>query len=424
MALTPTGYKPRLADKEIARMLGVFGAVNIEGPKWCGKTWTAENHSNSEMKVADSAGPVSNRDLILMDIRNALKGDVPHLIDEWQEVPRIWDSVRTEIDRSPEKGRFLLTGSSVPKRSEYVHSGAGRIGSVRMRTMTLFETGDSDARVSLKGLFDSGIQMTDCGETTLDRLVDLTIRGGWPGALGLDRDDYGIIPRSYVRSAVEDACRLDGGIRNERKMSMLLRSLSRNESTLAGNTTISRDMKSFDDENIAIETYYDYIDRLDRIHLIDDTPSFRPNLRSDVRVGKAPKRHLTDVSLAIAALGLSRDMLIGDLKTFGFMFESLCEHDLGLYAEYAGWKLFHYRDGRGREIDAVVETDDGRWGAFEVKLGPDQIDAAASNLIKVRDLFEKEGSPPSVMCVICGMSKYAYMRPDGVCVVPITALGP
>ena len=184
MTLTPFGYKPRLIDAHIERMLGAFGAVSIEGPKWCGKTWTAENHSNSEMKVADSSGPIRNRDIVLSDIAKALSGESPRLIDEWQEVPRIWDAVRTDVDSNPKKGRFILTGSSVPKRESYIHSGAGRIGTVKMDTMTLFETGDSDGKVTLKNILDGRMEMVRCGEASLNHLIDLTIRGGWPGSVG------------------------------------------------------------------------------------------------------------------------------------------------------------------------------------------------------------------------------------------------
>lgn len=424
MVLTPIGYRPRLVDERISHMLGLFGAVSIEGPKWCGKTWTAENHANSEIKLTDSAGPMSNRDYVSADVRRAFQGESPHLIDEWQDVPQIWDSVRNEVDKGQKKGRFLLTGSSVPKREGFSHSGAGRIGTVTMHTMSLYEMGDSDCRVSLKELFNKGIEMTECGDVTLEHLIHLTARGGWPGLIGQNIDDTESVPKSYLDLAIEDAAKLDGKDRNKSKMRMLFRSLSRNESTLAGNSALMRDMKDSDDENIAIETFYDYINCLDRIHLIDDIPNFRPNVRSEVRVGKASKRHLTDVSLAIAALGLNRDMLTNDLKTFGFMFESLCEHDLGIYSDYLGWKMFHYRDNRGREVDAVIETDDGRWGAFEIKLGTGQIEDAAKNLIRIREIYEDEGVPPSLLCIVCGMSPYAYQRSDGVFVVPITSMGP
>lgn len=405
-------------------MLGVFGAISIEGPKWCGKTWTAENHANSEIKVADSIGPIRNRDLIKADMRKALSGEAPHLIDEWQEVPEIRDSVRISVDKNPSKGLFILTGSSVPDRNSYVHSGAGRIGSVNMHTMTLYETGDSEGIVSLKDILDGKVETTECKDVGLDRLIDIMIRGGWPGSVGLNWNDAGMIPVDYISLAADDASRLDGRVRDLNKMKMLIRSLSRNESTFVADTTVMKDMKRFDDENISVETYYDYIDCLNRIHLIDETPSFRPNVRSDMRIGKSPKRHLADVSLAIAALGLDHDALKSDLGTLGFMFESLCEHDIQIYSEYLGCNLFHYRDGRGREIDAVVEMPDGRWGAFEIKLGTGQINEAAKKLLSMKDLFEREGKPPSSLCVISGMAGYAYQRPDGVFVVPITALKP
>lgn len=421
MRLTPAGYRPRLIDDHIGRMLRSFGAVSIEGPKLCGKTWTARNHSESEIMVADSTGPVSNRDCIQADISKALLGGKPHLIDEWQEVPQIWDTVRMDIDNNPGKGRYILTGSSVPNRNSYIHSGAGRIGTVKMNTMSLYESGDSEGKISLADIINGKAEMTKCKTASYDNLIRLAIRGGWPGTIG---DDSGLVPKSFVELAADDAARLDGRVRQHNKMKMLLRSLARNESTLASDAAVMRDMKKTDGESIAVETFYDYIDCLDRIHIIDETPCFRPNLCSDFRIGKTPKRRLADVSLAIAALNLDHEKLKNDPNTFRLMFESLCEHDLDIYAEHIGGKLFHYRDGRGREIDAVVETSDGRWGAFEIRLGVGQIEEAAKNLLKIKDLFEEEGKPPVSLCIICGMADYAYMRPDGVFVVPITALGP
>lgn len=233
-----------------------------------------------------------------------------------------------------------------------------------------------------------------------------------------------MLARAYVDNATEDAARMDGRSRDERKMSMLIRSLARNESTLASNSKIKSDMREYENESISNDTFADYMNCLYRRHLIDDMPSFSPNVRSDARIGKSPKRHLTDVSLAVAAMRLNAQMLRNDLRTTGFLFEALCEHDLQIYAEHEGGRLFHYRDGRGREIDAVVEAEDGRWGAFEIKLGAGQIDAAAENLRRMEEFFRKERTPPSVLCVVCGMTRYAYRRPDGVCVVPITSMGP
>ena len=424
MTLTPDGYRPRIMDPMLERKLRVFGAVSIEGPKWCGKTWTAENHAESEIKLADSRGPLTNREYVLADVHRALEGGSPHLIDEWQEVPQIWDSVRSDLDGHPGHGRYILTGSSVPRRESYVHSGTGRIATLKMRTMTLFETGDSDGSVSLKDLMQGRLEMSEKRDVELEQLVDYVVRGGWPAALAVEPEDYGLIPEEYIRSAITDACRLDGKQRDREKMMMLFRSLSRNESTVVSNEVVKKDMRSYDDETISNDTYYEYVDCLDRIHLIEDTPSYKPNFRSSVRVGKKPKRHLTDVSLAVAALGLNREKLMGDLNTFGFMFEALCEHDLQIYAESSGGSLYHYRDDADREVDAIVEAEDGSWGAFEVKLGAGQIDDAAKHLLKMRDLFESKGSAPGVLCVLSGLSSWAYQRSDGVFVVPITSLGP
>ncbi len=424
MTLIREGYRARLVDEKIGRYLEAFGAVSIEGPKWCGKTWTGENHACSEIRIDGMTGPLKNKDIVSNDLSKALEGCVPHLIDEWQEVPAIWDCVRSSVDEDGSKGRFILTGSSVPRRDEYSHSGAGRIAKVPMRTMSLFETGDSSGEISLKELFNRCDLNIDCGERSLSDLIGLTIRGGWPGNIGTPRRDSGLVASEYIRYIVEDACRMDGVRRQQEKMLMLLKSLSRNESTMVSDKKIMDDMKRFDDENISAVTYSDYVDCLYRVHLLADTPCFRPNVRSDMRIGKKPKRHLTDVSLAVSALGLTEEMLMNDLNTFGFMFESLCEHDLDIYADRLGGKLFHYRDGRDREIDAVIELGDKRWGAFEIKVGTGQIESAADNLIKISRIMEAEGTAPSVLCVICGMTRYAYRRPDGVYVVPITALAP
>lgn len=424
MTLTPEEYRPRLIDRTLAQYLQAFGAVSLEGPKWCGKTWCAKNACNSEFGLTGMTGSLRNRDLAKSDPEMAMKGDAPHLIDEWQEVPSLWDVIRNEIDRVGKKGRFILTGSSVPKRDEYIHSGTGRIAKLNMHTMTLFETGDSSGTISLKNLLSGNLEMMDCGEPSLEHLADLVIRGGWPSDIDIDLEYTGLTAKQYVTAAIEDACRLDGKNRNRDKMKMLLRSLARNESTLASDSRIVKDMMTSDDNSISMPTYREYIDCLDRIHLIEDTPCFRPNIRSEWRIGKTPKRHLADVSLAIAAMDVGKDAIVSDLNTFGFLFESLCEHDLRLYSEHLGCRFFHYRDGRGREIDAVIESPDGSWTAVEVKLGPGQIDSAAESLLKIRDAFEKEGKAPKNLVVICGMTRYAYKRLDGVMVLPITSLGP
>ena len=425
MTLMPEGYRPRLVDEQIEHYLRLFGAVCVEGPKYCGKTWASRSHSSSAYMVGDPSNNFQNRRFAEMEVTVTLSGEAPHLIDEWQDVPGIWDAVRTEVDKTVSCGRYILTGSSTPRRKGVMHSGAGRIGDLRMRTMSLFESGDSEGRVSLRSMFDGSFQNSfSQGETELRRLADLVVRGGWPQYVGYAPDDAQIAIRSYMDRIVKDASSLDGRRLSEDRMRMLLRSLSRNESTVASARTLIDDMRKYDDEEPDQKTVSTYWDALDRVFMIEDQPAFNPNVRSSVRVGKKPKRHLTDPALAVAAMGLDTGMLLEDLNTLGFLFEALCERDLQIYAQADGGSLSHYRDSDGREIDAVVEMPSGRWGAFEIKLGANQIDAAADNLLSISDYLVEKGvrRPPSVLAVICGKETSAYRRPDGVCVVPITSL--
>ena len=257
-------------------------------------------------------------------------------------------------------------------------------------------------------------------QPSVETLIDYCVRGGWPANLGVDPENYGLIPKDNLEKSITSATHLDGKDRIERKMRMLLSSLARNESTMASKKTLQRDIKEYDDEDVADNTITDYLDCLDRLFLIEDLPSFEPNFRSPVRIGKASKRHLADPSLAVAALGMNRNRLLNDLKTFGFIFESLCCHDLTIYAESNGFGVFHYRDAKDNELDMVIEDNDG-WAGFEIKLGANEIDTGAKNLLSVAKKF-KESKPPKLLCVICGMSSAAYRREDGVYVVPITSL--
>ncbi len=413
-----------MVDGQIESYLDIFGAVCVEGPKFCGKTWASRTHCNSEFSLGSSQGNFLNRRLVEADVNSALGGEEPHLIDEWQDVPSIWDAVRMEVDRVGRRGRFVLTGSSTPRREGIMHSGAGRIGKIRMRTMSLFESGDSDGTVSLSSLFDGNFGTSVRGNPPgLGRLVDLTVRGGWPQHIGLGPEDAQKALRSYMELVANDACSLDGRSLSMERMRMVLRSLARNESTVASDATIIRDIARYDDYSPDPKTLDVYWDALDRLFLIDDQPSFTPGYRSPVRVGKAPKRHLADPALAIAALGMTKEMLMSDPNTFGFMFEAMCERDLDVYAQVNGGRLRHYRDAAGREIDAVVEMPDGRWGAFEIKLGHHQVDSAAEGLLKISDYMEGRGARvPSVLAVVCGTDSAAYRRKDGVYVVPITSL--
>lgn len=418
-------YKQRVIDPQVERYLKNFGAVCIEGPKWCGKTWTSSYHSKSEFLIGDPAGNFQNRQLAQLSPATVLEGETPRLLDEWQEVPPIWDAVRYTVDQRGKKSQFVLTGSSTPNRKGVLHSGAGRIGKLRMRTMSLYESGDSSGKVSLKELCDGKLTPVLTGEVNLRDLIYYTVRGGWPGNLGVAPEDAQILPDSYINAIIDDdAQRIDNMKYDKHKMQLLLRSLARNESTTASQTKLLSDIKDFDDDSIDRNTLAQYLNVFTRLFLLDNQPPFASNICSSARVKQAEKRHFCDPALACALLKATPERLLNDLNTFGFLFEAMCERDLKIYAQSFDAKVFHYQDYKNREIDAVIELEDGRWCGFEIKLGANQIDSAAAELVSIRDEIAKEpnGVLPSALCVICGMSNAAYQRPDGVFVVPITAL--
>lgn len=419
-----TQYKLRVIDGAVQKYLDTFGAVCIEGPKWCGKTWTSSYHSNSEFMIGDPANNFQNRSLAELSPAIVLEGETPRLLDEWQEVPPIWDAVRYTVDQRAKKGQFILTGSSTPKRKGVLHSGAGRIGKLRMRTMSLYETGDSSGVVSLWELCNGKLTPALTGEVDLHDLANYVVRGGWPGNLDVPIENASILPQSYLDAILDDdSQRIDDKKYDVGKMRLLLRSLARNESTTATKKKLLSDIKDIDDETIDADTITTYLDVFSRLFLIDNQLPFATNIRSSVRVKQAEKRHFCDPALACALLKATPDRLIGDLETFGFLFEALVEHDLKIYAESFGANVFHYQDYNNREVDAIIELEDGRWCAFEIKLGANQIDKAAADLVELKNaITENGGVAPSVLCVICGMSNAAYVRPDGVFVVPITAL--
>lgn len=418
-------YKPRIIDKQVQEYLQTFGAICIEGPKWCGKTWTSSYHANSEFFLADPAGNFQNRRLAEIAPNTVLEGTSPRLIDEWQEYPPLWDAVRYKVDQSAQKGQFILTGSATPNHKGILHSGAGRIAKLRMRTMSLYESGDSSGQVSLEALCNGQLTPAMTGEVDLKNLINLIIRGGWPGSLGLPLKQAALLPQQYLQAVIDDdVYRIDEVKRNTQKMRLLLMSLARNESTTATNALLKADIKEKDSQDIDANTVTAYLDIFKRLFLTDNQPPFASNVRSSVRVRQAEKRHFADPSLACALLKLTPEALLNDLETLGFMFEALCERDLRIYAESFGANLYHYQDYKNREIDAVIELPDGNWCAFEIKLGANQIDQAAANLKQIQREFEedKKAVPPSLLCVLCGLSNAAYQRPDGVFVVPITAL--
>ena len=417
-------YRPRIIDKQVEEYLSAFGAVCIEGPKWCGKTWTSAFHSKSEIYIGDPAGNFQNRQLAQISPELVLNGEAPRLIDEWQEVPPLWDAVRYKVDKTQEKGQFILTGSATPNHKGILHSGAGRIARLRMRPMSLFESGDSSGKISLYDLCHGVLEPVMTGAVNLKTLIEVIIRGGWPGSIGLPLQQASLLPMEYLNAVIDDdAYRIDGIRRDTAKMRLLLRSLARNESTTVTNKTLIRDIKAIDDEAIDDNTVSSYLDIFNRLFLTDNQLPFSTGIRSSIRIKQAEKRHFSDPSLACALLRATPESLLNDLETLGFMFEALCERDLKIYAESFGANLYHYQDYQNREIDAVIELPEGDWCAFEIKLGANQIDSAAENLIAIKKQIEEtNGKAPSVLCVICGMSNAAYQRPDGVFVVPITAL--
>ena len=419
-------YIPRIIDTRIEEYLKAFGAVCVEGPRGCGKTWTSSYHCNSAIYIGDPTGNFQNRQLAELSPELVLDGDTPRLVDEWPEAPSIWDAVRYRVDQTPQKGQFILTGSATPNHKGILHSGAGRIAKLRMRPMSLYESGDSSGTVSLEQLCRGQLNPAMTGEVSLKKLIELIIRGGWPSAVNLSVEQTMLLPAEYLNAAIDDVYRIDGVKRNTPKMRLLLRSLARNESTTVSNRTLKKDIREIDDEDIDINTVKDYLDIFERLFILDNQPPFSTGVRSSVRVKQAAKRHFSDPSLACSLLKLTPASLLGDLETLGFLFEALCERDLKIYAESFGGTLYHYQDYRGREIDACIELPDGQWCAFEIKLGANQIDAAAKSLLSIQKEFadDPKGKPPAALCVLCGMANAAYRRPDGVFVVPITALKP
>lgn len=424
MALTRENYRERLVDKKLEKYVKVFGAVSIDGPKWCGKTWTALNHAESVSFVTEK----EIRNLAEVNPKYIFQEARPQLIDEWQLVPEIWDSVRHECDTDGKKGKFILTGSTTlnkEKMKNVFHSGAGRIARLKMHTMSLYESGDSSGEVSIMDMYNSKVESRYLGKVELDELAKYIVRGGWPA--NLDTEDIGLIPKSYIESILsKDIDEEDGKQRDKNKMEMILRSLARNETTLVGDKTIAKDIEEFESEEEFVKsrtTILDYIDVLNRLHLIENQEAFSINYRSSSRVGKVAKRHFTDPSLACAMLDLNVEKLMKDLNTFGFMFESLVERDLRIYMDYLDGHLYHFRDNAsGQEIDSILEFADGEYAAVEIKLTSKGIEDAKESLMKFYNNVQKK---PKFMCIIVGYYEAVVKDPEtGIYIVPITALKP
>ena len=423
-------YKERLIEKKLKDYLSVFGAVSIEGPKWCGKTWTSLKNSKSAVFMDDE----DVRKMANLDVKSIFNSDIekkPQLIDEWNLVPTVWDAVRRECDKTIEKGNFIITGSTtlpdkVMKENVH-HSGAGRIGRLNMYTMSLYESGDSSGEASLTKMLNNTQETVNTGSIEILQLVKLIIRGGWPANINISEEKSGIIPKSYVDSILNiDMNEGEDKKRDKSKMRMLLRSLARNESSIVGNKTILKDIEDCESEAERLssrDTIIDYLDVLDRLHLIENQEAYGENYRSPSRIGKSPKRHLTDPSLACACLGLTPEKLLKDFNTFGFMFESLVERDLRIYMDYLDGHLYHFRDNvTGLEVDSILEFSDGEYAAVEIKLGYNQVEEAKKSLLKFYDNMVKK---PAFMCIIFGKCPAIIKDPEtGIYIVPITALKP
>ena len=426
MSLREKDYKERLIDKKIERYLETFGAILIEGPKWCGKTWTALNHAESAAYVTET----STKRLALINPKNIFSDKRPQLIDEWQIVPSIWDSVRHECDRGKGPGNFILTGSTTLKKEiqgkQVYHSGAGRIARLKMETMSLYESLDSSGVVSITDMLENKNINKNTGEVKIRELATLLIRGGWPESLKVKKENYPLIPKSYIDSILNVELDEEDKVRDKNKMNMLLKSLARNESTIVSNKTLIKDIEEYESGNDILSsrtTLLDYLDFLERLHLIENQESYSSNYRSPERVGKSVKRHFVDPSLACSLLNLNVDKLIGDLNTFGFLFEALVERDLRIYMDYLDGKIYHFRDNvSGLEVDTILEFEDGEYAAVEIKLGYNEVDDAIKNL---KEFYNNMVKKPKFMCVIVGVLEAAYKDPDtSIYVVPITALKP
>jgi uncharacterized protein len=412
-------YRKRFADTALAERLRSAGAILIEGTKGCGKTETATQIANSVVRF-DADEQVKIR--MELDPESVLAGAVPRLLDEWQEYPQIWNYVRRALDERKRKGQFILTGSATPDDRVKRHSGAGRFSVIKMRPMSLFERGWSTGEVELAALLQGEKPHSASVAFDLKELAEKITLGGWPGLIGAGASEGLRFAADYISLIAEaDLSKVSEKRRDPYKVLRLLQSVARNISTEATLTTLAKDTGGSDGQ-LNDETVAEYLSALERLMTVENLPAWSTHIRSADTLRKAPKRHFADPSLAVGALGLSIDKLTTDLKYFGLLFESLAIRDLKIYAEAGGGRVFHYRDSRGLEIDTVIEYADGTWGAFEIKLGIGSADAAAENLLKFADKIDTEKvKAPSSLTVLTA-NGFAYRRPDGVNVVPLSVL--
>lgn len=419
-------YRKRIADELLKRKLEGKGAVLIEGPKWCGKTTTAEQIAESILYMDDPERKEQNIAMSELNPKRLLEGAAPRLIDEWQLAPKLWDAIRFEVDHRRELGQFVLTGSAVPADTkEITHSGTGRFTWLMMRPMSLYESGDSTGEVSLKALFDGAQDIDGASHISIDRLAFLVCRGGWPQAVDM-RDEIALDQAVDYYDAVvhADINRVDGIQKNPERVKCFMRSYARNQGGQVPNTVLAQDMAAYDDFSMSEETVASYINALRRIFVVEDMHAWNPNLRSKTAIRSSDTRYYTDPSIAAAALGIGPDDLIGDLKTFGFLFETLCVRDLRVFADALNGEVYHYRDKDGQECDAVVHLRNGRYGLIEIKLGGDKLVEEGAKSLKAMQakIDTSKMKAPSFLMVLTGTGDYAYCRRDGVYVVPVGCL--
>ena len=430
MSLVSGDYKKRLVDKKIKDYLGVFGAISIEGPKWCGKTWSSLNNAKSVIYMDDE----ENQEVADLDVKSIFQHDKklkPQLIDEWNLVPKIWDATRRECDKTTERGNYILTGSTTlpkkQKKEKIKHSGAGRIGIIKMYTMSLYESGDSNGKASIMAMYNGTQKSMSVESKELKTIANLIVRGGWPGNIDTDENKIGLIPKGYINNILtKDMIDDKDKKRDVNKMRMLMKSLARNETSLASNKTIINDIAEISSENDMISTsvtLVDYLDVLNRLYLIENQEAYSINYRSPERVGKISKKHYTDPSLTCSLLGLNSEKLLKDLNTFGLLFEALVERDLRIYMDYLDGRLYHFRDNvTGLEVDSIIEFEDGEYAAIEIKLGANKIDEATETLNKFYKSMIKK---PKFMCIIVGKGNaIAHDKKSNIYIVPITTLKP
>lgn len=419
-------YRKRIADDILARKLEGKGAVLIEGPKWCGKTTTAEQIAASVLYMDDPEKKEQNISMSELNPKRLLKGETPRLIDEWQLAPKLWDAIRFEVDHRSELGQFLLTGSAVPADTkEITHSGTGRFTWLTMRPMSLYESGDSTGDVSLKELFEGNNVVDGEADIDIERLAFLACRGGWPQSIDMREEIALDQAHDYYDAVVRsDINRADNVQKNTEKVRRLMRSYARNQGSQVPNTVLALDVSANDDDSISDDTVASYLNALRKIFVVEDMPAWNPNLRSKTAIRSSDTRYYVDPSIAAAALGVGPNDLINDLNTFGFIFETLCIRDLRVFADALNGHVYHYRDKDGQECDAVVHLRNGQYGLIEIKLGGDKLIEEGAESLKAMESKIDTGKmkAPAFLMVLTGVGDYAYRRKDGVCVVPIGCL--